>query len=91
LAIISSCTVSVLVWWISIKETRVPWKTSTFSLLASILAYIFNVENAIIRGCKWNETVTKNVTVTKTVALCDYWYIRYQVTEVLVLTSLPWK
>jgi hypothetical protein len=26
---------------------------------------VFNVEN-IIRGCKWNEAVTKNVTV------CDY-------------------
>jgi hypothetical protein len=23
--------------------------------------------------------------------MCDYWYIRYQVTEVLLLTSLPWK
>jgi hypothetical protein len=51
----------------------------------------FKFENVIIRGCKWNEAATKNVTVTKNVTFCDYQYIRYQVTEVLVLTSLPWK
>jgi hypothetical protein len=31
-----------------------------------------NVGNVIVRGCKWNKTVTKNVTVTKYVTLCDY-------------------
>jgi hypothetical protein len=32
-----------------------------------------NAENVIIRGCKWNEAVTKNVnSKKKKVTLCDY-------------------
>jgi hypothetical protein len=50
-----------------------------------IALFFFNAKNVIIRGCKWNEAVTENVTVFY------YRYIHYQVTEVLVLTSLPWK
>jgi hypothetical protein len=33
---------------------------------------IFNVQNVIMRGYKGNEAVTKSVTLTKNVTLCDY-------------------
>jgi hypothetical protein len=55
-----------------------------------VCVFFFYVEN-YVRGCQYNEALPKNVTVTKNVIVSDYWYIRYQVTEVLVLTSLPGK
>jgi hypothetical protein len=29
--------------------------------------------------------------VTEYVTICNYWYLRCEVKEVLLLTSLPWK
>jgi hypothetical protein len=36
-------------------------------LLARTYIFNFNVENVIIRGCKWNEAI-----VTENVTVCDY-------------------
>jgi hypothetical protein len=51
LPLISSWVDTVLAWWISIRETRVPWRTSNFSLLAHISAFM-SLTLASVLSCK---------------------------------------